>query len=65
MNEALGVGFAIQAVETFVSVCAGALGTFYLASSRSAVRRWTLRVATVGASAALAAAVGLLVFDAF
>jgi uncharacterized membrane protein YbhN (UPF0104 family) len=65
MNEALGVGFAIQAVETFVSVGAGILGALYLAGSRSAVRRWTLRVATVGASVALAAAVGLAVFQAF
>jgi uncharacterized membrane protein YbhN (UPF0104 family) len=65
MNEALGVGFAIQAVETFVSVAAGVLGALYLAGSRSAVRRWTLRIATVGASVALAAGVGLAVFLAF
>jgi uncharacterized membrane protein YbhN (UPF0104 family) len=65
MSEALGVGFAIQAVETLVSVSTGAAGTLYLAGSRSAVRRWTLRVATVGASVALAAGLGLIVFDAF
>jgi uncharacterized membrane protein YbhN (UPF0104 family) len=65
MNEALGVGFAIQAVETFVSVAAGVLGALYLAGSRSAVRLWTLRIATVGASVALAAGVGLAVFLAF
>jgi hypothetical protein len=65
MNEALGVGFAIQAVETFVSVAAGVVGALYLAGSRSAVRLWTLRIATVGASVALAAGVGLAVFLAF
>jgi len=65
MNEALGVGFAIQAVETFVSVTAGALGALYLTSSRSTVRRWTLRIATVSASVGVAAGLGLLVLDAF
>lgn len=61
MNEALGVGFAIQAIETSVSVTAGSLGLLYLAQPGPTVRRWTVRVATVGASAALAAAVGLLI----
>jgi uncharacterized membrane protein YbhN (UPF0104 family) len=65
MNEALGVGFAIQAVETLVSVAAGTLGTAYLVGERPAVRRWSLRVAVVGASFALAAAVGLVLLDAF
>jgi uncharacterized membrane protein YbhN (UPF0104 family) len=65
MNEALGVGFAIQAVETLVSVGAGTLGTLYFASARPAVRRWSLRAATVGVSVGLAAALGLFVFDAF
>jgi hypothetical protein len=59
------VGFAIQAVETFVSVTAGALGALYLTSSRSTVRRWTLRIATVSASVGVAAGLGLLVLDAF
>ena len=60
-DDALGVGIAIQAVETLVSVGAGVLGALYLAGSGSALRRWTLRVATVGASAALAAGVGVAV----
>ena len=64
MNEALGVGFAIQAVETLVSITTGALGALYLAGSRSTLRRWTVRVATVGASVAAAAGLGLLVLNA-
>jgi uncharacterized membrane protein YbhN (UPF0104 family) len=64
MNEALGVGFAIQAVETLVSISTGSLGALYLAGSRSTLRRWTVRVATVGASVAAAAGLGLLVLNA-
>ena len=65
MNEALGVGFAIQAVETLVSVTAGSLGMLYLANPGSLVRRWTVRVATVSASVAAAAGLGLLMLNAF
>ncbi|HUZ82801.1 MAG TPA: lysylphosphatidylglycerol synthase domain-containing protein [Gaiellaceae bacterium] len=65
MNQALGVGFAIQAVETVVVFTTGAVGTLYLANPRSVVRRWTLRIATVGASIGVAAGVGLLVLEAF
>ena len=65
MNEALGVGFAIQAVETLVSVTAGAIGTLYLANPGSTVRRWTMRVATVGVSVLAAAGLGLLMLNAF
>jgi uncharacterized membrane protein YbhN (UPF0104 family) len=64
MNEALGVGFAIQAVETLVSVTTGTLGVLYLTTT-PAVRRWSLRIATVGASVGVAAAFGLLVLDRF
>ena len=63
MNEALGVGFAIQAVETLVSVTAGSLGIAYLASTPT-IRRWSLRAATVGASVGVAAALGLFVLQA-
>ena len=65
MNAALSVGFAMQAMETLVSVVAGSLGLLYLAQPNKAVRRWTVRLATVGASVALAALLGMLVLDAF
>jgi hypothetical protein len=41
------------------------MGVLYLAPHGAAVRRWTLRLATVGASAGIAAALGLLLVDAF
>jgi uncharacterized membrane protein YbhN (UPF0104 family) len=63
MTQALGVGFAIQALETLVSLAVGATGALYLAWPSAAVRRWTLRAATVGAAAMLAAAVGLEVIS--
>ena len=63
MTQALGVGFAIQALETFVSIAAGATGALYLAWPSASVRRWTFRAATVGATAALAAALGLAVLN--
>jgi uncharacterized membrane protein YbhN (UPF0104 family) len=65
MTQALGVGFAIQGLETLVSITAGTMGVLYLAPHGAAVRRWTLRLATVGASAGIAAALGLLLVDAF
>jgi uncharacterized membrane protein YbhN (UPF0104 family) len=54
MPQALGTGFAMQALETLVSVTAGSLGALYLASGHALVRRWTIRVAAVGGSAGLA-----------
>jgi uncharacterized membrane protein YbhN (UPF0104 family) len=63
VTQALGVGIAIQALETLVSLGAGSLGALYLAQPGPAVRRWTVRVAAVGVSAGLAAALGLFVFD--
>jgi uncharacterized membrane protein YbhN (UPF0104 family) len=63
MSQALGVGIAIQALETVVSISAGSLGALYLARPSAAVRRWALRVATVGASAALAALVSAIVLN--
>jgi uncharacterized membrane protein YbhN (UPF0104 family) len=54
MPQALGTGFAMQALETLVSISAGSLGALYLASEHSVVRRWTIRVAAVGGSAAIA-----------
>ena len=63
MTQALGVGFAIQALETFVSIAAGASGALYLAWPSPSVRRWTLRLATVGGAASLAAVVSLAVIS--
>ncbi len=64
MSQALGVGFAVQAVETLVSLAAGTAGALYLAPRPgAAARRWTLRVAAVGASAAFAAAFGVFLLD--
>jgi uncharacterized membrane protein YbhN (UPF0104 family) len=65
MNQALGVGFAIQALETLVSVTTGTAGALYLARPGEAVRRWTARVATVGVSVGAAAGVGLFVLNRF
>jgi uncharacterized membrane protein YbhN (UPF0104 family) len=64
VTDAIGVGLAIQALETLVSVVAGTLGALYLAR-QNAVARWTLRLATVGAAATLAAALGVAVINAF
>ena len=54
MPQALGAGFAIQALETLVSISAGSMGALYLANEHVVVRRWTVRVAAVGGSAAIA-----------
>jgi uncharacterized membrane protein YbhN (UPF0104 family) len=62
VSQALGAGIAMQAVETLVSVGAGALGAAYLAQPSPAARRWGSRAA-VGGSVAVAAALGLVVFD--
>jgi hypothetical protein len=43
-----------------VSLGAGVAGAAYLARLNPVVRRWTVRVALVGASAGAAAVVGLL-----
>ena len=63
MSDALGAGIAMQALESAVSIAAGSFGILYLAQARPAYRRWTLRVATAGGSAALAALVGAVVLD--
>lgn len=62
MPLALGTGFALQALETLVSISAGSLGALYLANEHAVVRRWTLRVAAVGGSAAVAL-LGYLLLD--
>jgi uncharacterized membrane protein YbhN (UPF0104 family) len=65
MTQALSVGFAIQALETLVSITAGAAGALFLAWPSASVRRWTFRAATVGATASLAAVLGLAAFGVF
>ncbi len=62
MPQALGTGFAMQALETLVSISAGSMGALYLAHEHAGVRRWTLRVAAVGGSAAIAL-VGYFLLD--
>ena len=59
MTQALAVGLAIQGVETAVSISTGTLGLAYLVDVNPRVRRIAGSVAVVGASTALAAAVGL------
>jgi uncharacterized membrane protein YbhN (UPF0104 family) len=63
MTQALGAGFAIQALETVVSIAVGTAGAVYLTRLNVDVRRWAVRLSAVGASAALAAALGFLVLD--
>jgi uncharacterized membrane protein YbhN (UPF0104 family) len=62
MPQALATGFAMQALETLVSISAGSMGALYLASEHAVVRRWTIRVAAVGGSVGLAL-VGFFLLD--
>jgi uncharacterized membrane protein YbhN (UPF0104 family) len=64
MTDALGVGIAIQAVETLVSLAAGAFGLLSFARPTGVTGRWAVRVAALGLSVAFAAAVGVFVLDA-
>ncbi|MBV8079549.1 MAG: flippase-like domain-containing protein [Actinobacteria bacterium] len=65
MTQAIGVGIAIQALETFVSLVAGGMGLLTFAGELGLSRRTVLRVAVVGVSVAVAAALGVFVLDAF
>jgi len=65
MLQAIAVGFAIQGVETLVSIGCGTLGIAYLAQPSPRVRRIAARAALVGASATLAAVVGFAFLDLF
>jgi hypothetical protein len=60
MTEALGVGIAVQALQTLVSLAAGTAGALYLADPARLVGRWALRAAAVGVPAGLAALLGVL-----
>lgn len=63
MSQALAVGLAIQGVETIVSISCGTTGLGYLLRPNPRARRIAGRVAVVGASSALAALVGAMLFD--
>lgn len=63
VTQALGIGVALQALETLVSFGAGGLGALYLARENAAVRRWAMRTVVVGTSLAAAAAVGVIWLD--
>ncbi|HWB23730.1 MAG TPA: lysylphosphatidylglycerol synthase transmembrane domain-containing protein [Gaiellaceae bacterium] len=63
VTQALGVGIAIQALETAVSLSAGTAGALYFARPNRFVGRWALRVAAVGLSGGLAVLLGAFFFD--
>lgn len=62
MSQALGTGFALQALETLVSLAAGSFGALALAGEHAVIRRWTFRVAAIGGSTAIAL-LGYLLLD--
>jgi len=63
VTDAIGVGIAIQALQTVVSAAAGTAGALYLARPNGAARRWAARAAAVGVSVGFAAIVGVFVLD--
>jgi uncharacterized membrane protein YbhN (UPF0104 family) len=63
VTDALGVGIAIQALETLVSLTAGTAGALYFARPTRFLGRWSLRVAAVGLSGGLAVLLGAVFFD--
>jgi uncharacterized membrane protein YbhN (UPF0104 family) len=63
VTHALGVGFAIQALETLVSLAAGTGGALYFARPTGLAGRWAIRVAALGLSVGLAALLGTFMLD--
>jgi glycosyltransferase 2 family protein len=63
--DALGVGFAMQGLQTLVSVSAGTLGVLYLVRPDPVVSMWLRRAVVVGASAAVALGLGMVVVNLF
>ena len=63
VTQALGIGIAIQALETVVSLTAGTAGALYFAKPNRLAGRWALRVAAVGLSGGLAVLLGAIFFD--
>jgi uncharacterized membrane protein YbhN (UPF0104 family) len=64
-GQALGVGFALQGVETLVSLVVGGAGALALFTPRPALRRWSLRLGLVLGSTLAVAAFGGAFFDLF
>ncbi len=65
VSHALGVGIGIQALETLVSLAAGAAGAVYFARPGRFVPRWALRAAALSGTAAVAAVLGTFVLNVF
>jgi uncharacterized membrane protein YbhN (UPF0104 family) len=63
VTQALGVGIAIQALETLVSLSAGTAGALYFARPTRLAGRWAIRVAALGLSLGLAALLGTFMLD--
>jgi uncharacterized membrane protein YbhN (UPF0104 family) len=63
MTQAFGVGIAIQALETVVSLGAGTAGALYFARPDRLAGRWAVRLAAVGLSGGLALLLGAAFFD--
>ncbi|HEY2325897.1 MAG TPA: lysylphosphatidylglycerol synthase domain-containing protein [Gaiellaceae bacterium] len=61
MTEALGVGLAMQALETTISLFAGSFGAVYLTRAHARIPRYALSAAAYGATATVAAALGVAV----
>jgi len=61
MTEALGVGIAMQALETAISIIAGGLGGLYLTQLHARVPRYAVAAATYGATLVVAVALGAAV----
>jgi uncharacterized membrane protein YbhN (UPF0104 family) len=61
--QALGVGIAMQALETLVSVVVGGLGTLYLLAPRLQSRRWAVHASAAAVSVVFAATLGAAVLD--
>jgi uncharacterized membrane protein YbhN (UPF0104 family) len=64
MTQALAVGIGIQALETMISLSAGAFGALYFFRPRGVAGRWAVRLAAIGASAGVAAMLSVLVLNA-
>ena len=65
MSQALAVGFAIQGIETLVSISAGRSARSTSRVRMRLLRRWSMRAATVGATVAFAALLGFAMLDVF
>jgi uncharacterized membrane protein YbhN (UPF0104 family) len=62
VTHGLGVGIAIQTLETLVSLAAGTAGALYLFGAGGRADRWAPRVAAIGLAGVLAALLGTVVY---